>query len=400
MVGRSRDVSGTAEVRELFEIADVGTVAGCYVSDGVIERDSVARVVRDGSVVGSATVTSLRRFNKDVVEVPEGRECGLSMAGFDDFQIGDTIEHESNAKASPRQPIGPDDEDTVRDLRRAAEEGNAEGQFHLGLALLQGTFGLQRDPEEAAKWLSEAANAGLGKAQSQFGFLLERGEGVDRDVKTAYHWYVRAATAGDQGARDRLSDLASGVFGRLGCGPIDFESIGLNFLSQQEPEAALAAFNDEFRVKQQELDSSDSAFDSLLVDMGDALLAMGDREAAVKMYHSAVRRDPERATDVFDRSEGALLRDVVQYVDPQEGRGLDLVEVGSVLLNSLGHRTLTPAIHAYREAIRRDRELLEDILGTLEDMDEGVRGRVEVALTEGGNAEGSDDDSTVEEADT
>ncbi|MBI4408897.1 MAG: translation initiation factor IF-2 [Gemmatimonadetes bacterium] len=83
---------GVAEVRQLFRVPRVGTVGGCYVTEGVIDRKSRVRVVRDGVQVYEGELASLKRFKDDVREVREGFECGLSIAGYNDIKVGDHIE--------------------------------------------------------------------------------------------------------------------------------------------------------------------------------------------------------------------------------------------------------------------------------------------------------------------
>ena len=85
-------VSGHAEVRRLFRITRVGNVAGCYVRDGVIARSNRVRLVRDGVVVYTGKLGSLRREKDDVREVREGFECGMHIEGYDDIKAGDVIE--------------------------------------------------------------------------------------------------------------------------------------------------------------------------------------------------------------------------------------------------------------------------------------------------------------------
>lgn len=85
-------VTGSAEVREAFEITKVGTIAGCYVLDGIIKRTSKVRLIRDGIVVHSGNLGSLKRFKDDVKEVKNNYECGLNIDNFNDIQIGDIIE--------------------------------------------------------------------------------------------------------------------------------------------------------------------------------------------------------------------------------------------------------------------------------------------------------------------
>jgi translation initiation factor IF-2 len=85
-------VQGRAEVRELFKVPKVGTIAGSYVTDGKITRNSTLKLVRDGVLVYDGKFLSLRRFKDDVKEVASGYECGIGIEGFNDIRIGDTIE--------------------------------------------------------------------------------------------------------------------------------------------------------------------------------------------------------------------------------------------------------------------------------------------------------------------
>ena len=85
-------VTGQAEVRQTFKVSSIGTIAGCYVTDGVIERNSLVRVLRDGVVVFEGKMASLRRFKDDVKEVKNGFECGITIEKFNDIKEGDVIE--------------------------------------------------------------------------------------------------------------------------------------------------------------------------------------------------------------------------------------------------------------------------------------------------------------------
>lgn len=85
-------VLGTAEIRETYKISSVGTIAGCYVTDGKIVRNSDVRIIREGIVIFETTLTSLKRFKDDVKEVKAGYECGLSLEKFNDMKNGDLIE--------------------------------------------------------------------------------------------------------------------------------------------------------------------------------------------------------------------------------------------------------------------------------------------------------------------
>jgi translation initiation factor IF-2 len=85
-------IIGEVEVREVFNISKVGTIAGCMVLDGKITRNSDIRIIRDGVVVHTGRLASLKRFKDDVKEVTKGFECGLHIEKFNDLQIGDNIE--------------------------------------------------------------------------------------------------------------------------------------------------------------------------------------------------------------------------------------------------------------------------------------------------------------------
>ena len=83
---------GNAEVRQTYKISKVGTIAGCYVTDGKLERNAGVRVIRDGVVAFEGKLISLKRFKDDAKEVSAGFECGVQIDGFNDIQVGDTIE--------------------------------------------------------------------------------------------------------------------------------------------------------------------------------------------------------------------------------------------------------------------------------------------------------------------
>ncbi|MFQ3576603.1 MAG: translation initiation factor IF-2 [Cytophagales bacterium] len=85
-------IVGNVEVREVFKISKVGTIAGCYVSEGYVKRNNQVRLIRDGIVVYTGDILALKRFKDDVTEVKFGYECGLSLKGFNDIQVGDTLE--------------------------------------------------------------------------------------------------------------------------------------------------------------------------------------------------------------------------------------------------------------------------------------------------------------------
>ena len=85
-------VIGTAEVRDTFSVPKVGTIAGCAVIDGKIERNAQVRVLRDSVVIYTGVIQSLRRFKDDVKEVASGYECGIGVENFNDIKVGDTLE--------------------------------------------------------------------------------------------------------------------------------------------------------------------------------------------------------------------------------------------------------------------------------------------------------------------
>jgi translation initiation factor IF-2 len=89
---RKESVIGLVEVRQVFRISKVGTVAGCYVLEGAVRRGSQVRVLRDNVVIHSGELDSLKRFKDDVREVKAGFECGLSIKSFDDVKEGDQLE--------------------------------------------------------------------------------------------------------------------------------------------------------------------------------------------------------------------------------------------------------------------------------------------------------------------
>lgn len=85
-------ITGNIEVREVFKISKVGTVAGCYVTDGYVKRANSIRLIRDGIVTYAGEIGQLKRFKDDVQEVKNGYECGISIKGFNDIKVGDVIE--------------------------------------------------------------------------------------------------------------------------------------------------------------------------------------------------------------------------------------------------------------------------------------------------------------------
>lgn len=89
---RREEFLGTAEVREVFKISKVGTVAGCFVTEGKILRNARARLIRNGIVIYDGKIASLKRFKDDVKEVEAGLECGVALENYNDIKVGDVIE--------------------------------------------------------------------------------------------------------------------------------------------------------------------------------------------------------------------------------------------------------------------------------------------------------------------
>src|SRR4051794_18667911 len=88
----TEETIGEAEVRALFRVSRLGTIAGCMVTDGVVRRNASVRIIRDGAVIHTTTIAQLKRFKDDVREVAEGFECGILLEGFNDVKEGDVLE--------------------------------------------------------------------------------------------------------------------------------------------------------------------------------------------------------------------------------------------------------------------------------------------------------------------
>ena len=86
------EIIGTAEIRETFNISKVGTIAGCYVTSGMIKRSSKIRIIRDGIVIHTGELGSLKRFKDDVKEVKNNYECGLNIERYNDIKESDVVE--------------------------------------------------------------------------------------------------------------------------------------------------------------------------------------------------------------------------------------------------------------------------------------------------------------------
>ena len=89
---QTEETLGEAEVRALFKVSRLGTIAGCMVTSGTVRRGAQVRVVRDGTVIYETSIAQLKRFKDDVREVEEGFECGILLQGFNDVKEGDVLE--------------------------------------------------------------------------------------------------------------------------------------------------------------------------------------------------------------------------------------------------------------------------------------------------------------------
>jgi len=89
---QTEETLGEAEVRALFKVSRLGTIAGCMVTTGVVRRGAQVRIVRDGTVIYETSISQLKRFKDDAREVAEGFECGILLDGFNDVKEGDILE--------------------------------------------------------------------------------------------------------------------------------------------------------------------------------------------------------------------------------------------------------------------------------------------------------------------
>ena len=92
------------EIRQTFRASKVGTIAGCFVTEGKVTRGSKTRLVRDGTVIYDGEIASLRRFNEDVREVASGFECGIVLTNFADVKEGDLLEVYTTRKVDRQLP--------------------------------------------------------------------------------------------------------------------------------------------------------------------------------------------------------------------------------------------------------------------------------------------------------
>ena len=96
------EIIGQAEVRDVFRAPRIGTIAGCYVTEGVAQRNQKVRVLRDNVVIFDGTVDSLRRFKDDVSEVKAGLECGIGVKNYNDVKVGDQLEFYKQVEVRPK----------------------------------------------------------------------------------------------------------------------------------------------------------------------------------------------------------------------------------------------------------------------------------------------------------
>ena len=119
---QTEETLGEAEVRALFRVSRLGTIAGCMVTSGMVRRNAQVRVVRDGTVIYETSISQLKRFKDDAREVAEGFECGILLDGFNDLKEGDILEAyetreiertdlDEAASPSPASVGAPDDAD-------------------------------------------------------------------------------------------------------------------------------------------------------------------------------------------------------------------------------------------------------------------------------------------------
>ena len=96
------EISGNAEIREIFKISKIGTIAGCMILDGKVFRKSNVRLIRDGIVTTTTTLSSLKRFQDDVKEVSKGYDCGIQLKNYNDIKVGDSLEFYTELKVKKK----------------------------------------------------------------------------------------------------------------------------------------------------------------------------------------------------------------------------------------------------------------------------------------------------------
>ena len=151
---KTEETLGEAEVRALFKVSRLGTIAGCMVTSGVIRRSAQVRVIRDGTVVQDTSISQLKRFKDDAREVQEGFECGILLDGFNDVKEGDVLEAYETRQVERDEPRRAGA--TSGRLRPAAtSRGHGLRRHPLGRAALPG--GALAEGEAEARALGEGA---------------------------------------------------------------------------------------------------------------------------------------------------------------------------------------------------------------------------------------------------
>lgn len=120
------ETTGTAEVRNTFKVPKVGVIAGCYVTDGVIKKTCSVNVIRDGVVIYTGKIASLKRFKDDAKEVKDGFECGIGIENWQDLQIGDQLEAFETIEVKRKLGKTLADEQAEAEKKNAAAEDSAE----------------------------------------------------------------------------------------------------------------------------------------------------------------------------------------------------------------------------------------------------------------------------------
>jgi translation initiation factor IF-2 len=135
---RTEETIGEVEVRQLFRVSRLGTIAGSYVTSGTVRRNASVRIVRDGTVIYETKISQLKRFKDDVREVDEGFECGILLEGFNDLKEGDVLEiyevdhHELWQRARLTLSCVAREHREVEELLAGAERYLAGQAFELG----------------------------------------------------------------------------------------------------------------------------------------------------------------------------------------------------------------------------------------------------------------------------
>ncbi|MBQ9538080.1 MAG: hypothetical protein IJU95_02325, partial [Treponema sp.] len=150
------EVTGTLDVRNTFKVPKIGLIAGCYVTSGIIKRNSSVNVIRDGVVKFTGKVGSLKRFKEDAKEVREGFECGLGIENWQDIQVGDQIEAFEFVEVARK--LG----DTLVDERAEMERQQAQREAAAAAKALAE----KQEQQLAEKAAKEAGKAAKAEAES------------------------------------------------------------------------------------------------------------------------------------------------------------------------------------------------------------------------------------------